>query len=148
MKDYLLKFIIHSRQNTYAAGIKPQLINNGKAYVIKDGELEYRDTYFDQEYYFQGQEIVFENNKPVWSASYRGAAIEGTDVSNVFAALQKFIKTDADKVRFGDNFEKTESDFKYICKGSGNPKEFNGREEIYQNNKLVHWMDYFGGEIK
>ena len=62
--------------------------------------------------------------------------------------LQKFIKEYADKVRFNQNFENDDKKFKYICKGEGNIDEFKGREEIFQNNKLVHWMKYFGGEIK
>jgi hypothetical protein len=148
MDKSVLQFLIKSRQSTYASGMKAEIINGGKTYVIKSGNLEYRDTYFDQHLIFQGQEVLFEDGQPVWSMSYRGAAVEGVDAGAVFAVLQKFIKEYSDKVRFGNNFQKDDGEFKYICTATGEIGEFNGREEIYQNGKLVHWMNYFGGSIK
>lgn len=143
-----LKFLIKARQSTYASGMKPEVINKGNTYIIKSDNLEYRDTYFDQHQFFQGQEVLFENNKPVWSMSYRGAATENAEPGEVFDILQKFIKVYAEKVRFGNNFQKNEGEFKYSCQASGDLAEFAGREEIYQRGKLAHWMNYFGGEIK
>lgn len=148
MDKNTLQFLIKSRQRTYASGMKAEVVNAAKIYVIKEGDLEYRDSYYDQHLIFQGQEILLQNNIPIWSTSYRGAAIEGSNPSEVFAVLQKFIKEYADKVRFGEIVEKPEGDYNYICKGDGELNEFTGREEVLQNNKLVHWMEYFGGEIK
>lgn len=148
MDQKVLEFLVKSRQNTYAAGIRPEIINSGKTYIIKEGNLEYRDTYFDQHLYFQGQELVFRNNEPIWSMSYRGAATDDSNPDQVFEALQKFIKEYADKVRFGENIEAQENEFQYKCNASGDINEFKGREEIYQKGKLAHWLDYFGGEIR
>jgi hypothetical protein len=148
MDNKTMQFLIKSRQSTYASGVKAQEINGGRTYGINDGNLEYRDTYFDQHRYFQGQEVLFENGLPVWSMSYRGAVEEGVDAGEVFIALQKFVKEHADKVRFGEDFETNNCGFGYKCIASGNIDEFKGREEIYQNNKLAHWMDYFGGKIE
>lgn len=148
MDQNVLNFLIKARQSTYAAGMKPEIINDGNTYVIKGGNLEYRDTYFDQHRYFQGQELIFQDGKPIWSMSYRGAATEDMEPGKVFDVLQKFIKEYADKVRFGENFETEENGFRYKCIANGEINEFKGREEIYQNGKLAHWMDYFGGIIK
>lgn len=148
MDKNILKFLIKARQSTYASGMKPTIINSANTYVIKDNDLEYRDIYFDQRQYFQGQEVIFQNDNPIWSMSYRGAATKDAEPDEVFDVLQRFIKEYADKVRFGEDFEKEENEFKYICRGEGSLDEFKGREEVYQNNKLAHWMEYFGGEIK
>lgn len=135
-------------QISFAAGKEPTIINGGKSYSIKKDNLEYRDTYFDQHQYFQGQEILFENELPIWSMSYRGAAIEGFAANEIFSVLQKFIKEYADKTRFGENFQRVNGEYKYIVTANGDTEEFSGREEIYKNNQLAHWMEYFGGKIK
>lgn len=148
MNDKEKDFLVYARQNTYASGMKAEVISGAKSYVIKKDNLEYRDAYIDQEYIFQGQEILFKDEKPIWSMSYRGAAEVGVDTGKIFGVLQKFIKEYSDVVRFGENFQKEDGEFNYKCNASGDVFEFNGREEIYQNDKLVHWMNYFGGEIK
>ena len=148
MDQKTLDFIIKSRQSTYAAGVAPEVIDGANVYIIKNNKLEYRDIYFVGDQYFQGQEILFSDSKPIWSMSYRGAAVEGTDTEKVFKVLQGFIKKFASVVRFNENFEMLEAEFNYKCMASGDLDEFEGREEIYQNKKLVHYMDYFGGIIK
>ncbi|AKM82492.1 TPA: hypothetical protein DD449_01930 [Candidatus Berkelbacteria bacterium] len=148
MESKTLDFLIKSRQSTYASGIKPKIIDGANVYTIKDGDLEYRDVYYDQHLFFQGQEVLIKNGAPIWSMSYRGAAIEDFDPGEVFTVLQKLIKENADKVRFGDFFEKSEGGYNYVSKGEGNSDEFKGREEMYQNKKLAHWMEYFAGTIK
>lgn len=148
MEEKIKQFIISARQNTYASGMKAKIINSGKTYIIKQENLEYHDTYFDQHQYFQGQEVIFENNQPVWSMSYRGAATKEGNPAEIFKILQKFIKKYADIVRFGNEFETDEGEFKYICLAKGDFSEFGGEEKIYQKDKLVHWMKYLGGIIK
>lgn len=148
MDNKTKEFLIYARQNTYASGKKAKIVSGFDVYIIKDGDLEYRDAYIGRDRFFQGQETIFKKSKPVWSMSYRGAAEKGVDTGKIFAILQYFIKEYADNVRFGKSFKKEKDEFGYYCKAEGTNLEFNGREEIYQNNELVHWMNYFGGEIK
>ena len=159
MESKVKKFLFKSRASTYASGKKPEIINGLKIYIIEDGDLEYRDSYYDQKLVFQGQEVVLKNGKPVWSMNYRGSAIEGTDTGKVFGFLQNILKEHSDQVRLPGDREYIDFKWKYEDHCDGKIEEFNGFEEIYNypsnfrgkahlNKKLVHWMKYFGGEIK
>jgi len=148
MNDNILKFLSNARKNTYAADKEPQIVNNGKTYSIKENNLEYRDTYFDQDRFVQGQELIFKSEKPIWSMSYRGAAEKGADTKKVFGFLQKILREHSEKVRLPGNHKYQEGNWKYKDNCVGDLEEFSGEEKIYQNGKLVHWMKYFGGEIK
>jgi len=142
------EFLSKCRTETYAAGVDGEKIDGGKKYSIKKENLEYRDTYYDQKWVFEGQEIIFENDLPIWSISYRGAAIEGVDTKEVFGYLQKILREHSDEVRLPGNKEYTDGEWCYEDKCSGEFDEFEGSEKIYKNNKLVHWMKYFGGKIR
>lgn len=148
MENKYLKFLCKSRTQTYASGKEAEVISGFKVYSIKNGDLEYRDAYTDQHRYFQGQETIFQSERPIWSMSYRGAAEEGVDTGKVFSFLQKILKEHSDVVRLPGEKEYTDGDWKYIDHCEGIVEEFHGLEEIYQNGKLAHWMKYFGGEIK
>lgn len=142
------EFLSKCRAQTYASGVEAEEINGGKIYSIKESDLEYRDIYFDQERFFQGQEIIFDKEKPVFSMSYRGAAEEGADTKEAFGYLQKILREHSDEVRLPGNNEYNNGEWRYENKCSGTFDEFEGTEKIYQNEKLVHWMKYFGGNIK
>lgn len=148
MDSKVKNFLCKARTQTYASGIKGEKISGFEVYTIKKGDLEYRDAYTDQARFFQGQETIFESGKPIWSMSYRGAAEVVADTKKVFEFLQKILKEHSDEVRLPGDKEYTDADWKYEDHCDGEIEEFNGFEEIYLNNKLVHWMKYFGGEIK
>ena len=151
-------FLSTCRTKTYASGKKPEIVNGGKSYSIKEGDLEYRDTCFDQERYFQGQELLFEKGKPVWSMSYRGAAEKGVDTKEVFGFLQEILREHSDEVRLGSgksrqvrlpgDKEYEDGEWRYQDKCEGGLEEFSGEEKIYKSAKLVHWMKYFGGDLR
>lgn len=141
------EFLSQCRTKTYASGVDAEEADGGKAYSIKEGDLEYRDTYFDQDWYFQGQELLMEKGVPIWSMGYRGAAVEGTDTKEVFGYLQKILREHSDEVRLPGNKKYDDGDWRYEDECEGDFNEFSGEEKIYKNNKLVHWMKYFGGKI-
>lgn len=142
------EFLSKCRTKTYASGIEAEEVDGGKSYSIKEGNLEYRDRYFDQKLVFQGQEVLMERGIPIWSMSYRGAAIEGADTKEVFGFLQKILREHSEEVRLPGEKKYQDSDWRYEDKCEGDFNEFSGEEKIYKNNKLVHWMKYFGGEIR
>lgn len=148
MNKKVLLFLTKARKNTYASGMKPKIVAGGNVYTIKSSPLEYRDTYFDREWVFQGQELIFKKEKPVWSMSYRGAAVEGADTKEVFGYLQKILREHSDEVRLPGEKEYSDGNWRYEDRCAGDFDEFSGEEKIYQNGKLVHWMKYFGGGIK
>lgn len=148
MENKMKKFLSQSRASTYASGKKPEIIKGLKIYIIEKGDLEYRDSYYDQHLIFQGQEVILEKGKPIWSMSYRGSAVEETDTEEVFGFLQNILKEHSDQVRLPGDREYIDVDWRYEDHCDGDIKDFNGFEEIYLNKKLVHWMKYFGGEIK
>lgn len=110
--------------------------------------MEYRDAYTDQDLYFQGQETIFEDGKPIWSRSYGGAAEEGAETDKVFGYLQKVLREHVDVVRLPGNHEFADGDWKYLDKCQGTFEEFSGLEEIQLNGKRAHWTKYFGGVIE
>lgn len=142
------EFLSKCRMKTYAAGVEGQKVDGGNRYSIKKVDLEYRDTYFDQKWVFQGQEVIFEKETPIWSMGYRGAAVEGSDTKEVFGYLQKILKEHSDAVRLPGKKKYNDGEWKYEGKCSGTFDEFSGEEKIYQSGKLVHWMKYFGGKIE
>ncbi|MBM2820330.1 MAG: hypothetical protein HW405_90 [Candidatus Berkelbacteria bacterium] len=141
------EFLSKCRTRTYAAGDEGEKIDGGTKYSIKKENLEYRDVYYDQKWVFEGQEIVFNKDLPVWSMSYRGTAVEGVDTKEVFGQLQKILKEHSVDVRLPGNKEYNDGQWRYEDKCSGDFDEFEGEEKIYKDGKLVHWMKYFGGKI-
>lgn len=148
MNKNILNFLIDSRPKTYASGKEAEIANGFKAYSIKKGDLEYRDAYTDQDRFFQGQEVIFQNGKPIWSMSYRGAAEVGADTKEVFRFLQKILREHSDEVRLPGKKKYQNGKWQYEDNCGGSIDEFFGEEKIYKDKKLVHWMKYFGGEIK
>lgn len=148
MEKKIKEFLIYARQNTYASGEKAKIVDGFDVYIVKDGDLKYRDAYIGRDRFFQGQETIFEKNKPIWSMSYRGAAEKGVDTKKVFGFLQSILRKNSDKVRLPGDKEIFNNNWKYNDRCEGNIDEFKGIEKIYLDEKLVHWMNYFGGIIE
>jgi len=72
--DELKYFIARAHQNTYAnksaLKVSPARLAS-EDYQYEEGDLIYHDTYFGS-HDFIGNEIVYEENKPVWGMSYHG----------------------------------------------------------------------------
>jgi hypothetical protein len=147
VEKMIKEFLSQCRTKTYASGAEGQKVDGGTKYSIKEDDLEYRDIYYDQTWVFEGQEIIFKKEKPVWSMSYRGSAVEGSDRNEVFGFLQKILREHSDEVRLPGNKKYDDGDWRYEDKCEGNFNEFSGEEKIYKNRELVYWMKYFGGEI-
>jgi len=140
----LKEFVTEARENTYARSAKevdnPRLSGSSQLEYYKSNFF-YRDIYFGKGLHFIGQETVYQNNKPVWCMVYMGEE----SPREVISFLKKSLLELSKKCRFGENCEFKEKNYKYIDKGSGTLKKFNGTETIQDKNVQVYRLDYMGG---
>ncbi len=142
----LKKFIVEARRNTYAGEGKrvdnPRLVGSIQMEYQKRDYL-YRDIYFSGEKNFIGQEVIYQNNNPVWSMVYFGS----TEPKEVSDFLKKSLSFLAEECRFGEKCEFEKTPFRYEDKGEGALKRFNGEEKIFIKGKNVYELSYQGGLI-
>lgn len=148
--ESLKEFLCEARENTYAANASsidnPRLLAS-KQLEFSRGDYYYRDIFFDGEKNFIGQEIVYQDAKPVWGMNYKGNSIGELETRFLKESLLKL----SEKCRLGGEpsgsceYEKRE--FKYQDKGQGNFEDFSGTEEIFLKEKSIYKLNYQGGLI-
>lgn len=144
--EELKRFIAEARRNTYAGEGKPvekTLLNGSCQLEYKKGEYFYRDIYFTGKDNFIGQEVVYFNDKPIWSMVYCGSS-EPPEVTNF---LKKSLSTLSEKCRFNEKCEFEENDFRYENEGEGTLEQFHGEETISVKEEKVYRLRYQGGLI-
>ncbi len=142
----LKNFIAEARKNTYARDGRPvenPLLVDSKQLEYRKGEFFYRDIYFGGENNFAGQEIIYQNDKSIWSMVYCGSA-EPPEVTDF---LKKSLLDLSEKCRFGGKCEFKENDLKYKDEGEGTLERFSGGEEIFSKGESVYKLKYQGGLI-
>jgi len=159
MNDKLLielnGFLGKASKATYAGG-------GGEVESWRTGfkELEYRenDWYYRDSYtgYLRswGQEVVWHNDKPVWTCLYGGGMTENHMDSEfadkTFNFLKKVLSAGDKETTFQPRGPKEYSDnnsWYYQCELEGNIDKFNGHESISYNGKVVFTHDIFGGLV-
>ncbi|MEI6575123.1 MAG: DUF5680 domain-containing protein [Bacteroidota bacterium] len=144
----LIKFLITAKTATYASGRKARRYANGlKVFIYKENSLYYRDIYYGS-LLDAGFEVIFKNNIPVWSMSYRGGmTVKNTDSKICFAFLRKALENiDKDfPVRGPDHY--LEGEFVYLNTYYGNIFDFVGNENITLSGELVYLKKYIGGAV-
>jgi len=144
--ESLREFLCNARANTYAAdstGVEnPRLLESTQREFQKASYF-YRDVRFIGDKKVFGQEIIYQDSKPIWGMNYIGSKIGKLEEIFLKEALFKL----SDKCRLGQehNYEKRE--YKYQDKGQGNLEEFSGKEEVLLNSKSVYSLNYNGGLI-
>lgn len=144
--DELKNFIAGARRNTYAGDgkrIENPFLAGSVQLEYKKGEYFYRDVYFGGEKNFAGQEVVYQNDKPIWSMVYCGSA-EPPEVTDF---LKKSLLNLSGKCRFGEECEFEEGDLKYKDRGEGALERFSGEEGIFTKGESVYKLKYQGGLI-
>jgi len=144
--DSLKEFILEARANTYAANNNPidnpRLLKSSQQEFQK-GELFYRDIYFSGTKRFIGQEIVYQNLKPIWGMNYMGDQIGKSETSFLKEALLRL----AGECRMGKNCEFKKREFRYEDLGQGDLSDFSGQEKIFISEKNIYKLEYKGGLI-
>ncbi len=147
--EKLKNFLRESKKKTYASifSIPKKIEGMGKRYIIKKGDLTYLDSYHGEKI-FSGKEVVLFKDCVIWSMVYFGGIKEDIKDEKI---IYKFLKFCLKKVpiefpiRGPKEFSK--GDFKYVNRWNGNFYYFYGKEEIFNQEKLVYTLNYFGGKI-
>jgi hypothetical protein len=120
-----------------------------KTMTIKKGDWTYVDQYVGGEP-FQGIEIAWFDDVPVWSMSYRGHWAPSDD----YKAMLTFVKNALERPPYdfpsrGPKEWKTKEmpGWRYENFWDGNIKEFVGMEKIKFRRKEVGWTSYQGGLV-
>ena len=142
----LKEFLRQARENTHAADAS--LIDNPRLQLSKQLEFQrgnyfYRDIYFSGSKKIIGQEIVYQDSKPVWGMNYIGSITGKLEANFLKEALLNL----SGKSRLGGICEYRKREFRYQDQGRGNLEEFYGREEIFLEGKNIYKLNYQGGLI-
>jgi hypothetical protein len=147
----LNKFLVKAKVNTYASvGESKEIIleDGAKELTYEDGEFKYRDRYYGFSP-FVGQEIVWKNNKIVWTMNYYAKLSSDTiSPKEFYTFLQKALKqVQEDRPFRGPNNFK-EDDLEYVDESTGNVNRFKGTEKIVYKGEEVFQLNYHGGSME
>lgn len=72
----LTTFLVTAKSRTYAAGdsAEEELVDGARQFVYHDGPFKYRDRYYGFNP-FGGEEVVWQDGKPIWCMNYWGKVI-------------------------------------------------------------------------
>ena len=144
-------FIVQAKAATYVGdGQKTESSRKGSHdLAFQDGNFSYLDSYFGGTD-FIGQEVVYENDEPVWAMNYYGRILQPEKITAVQAG--QIIKQSLSKLykegRFLGGFTHTVGAFSYTDTSQGTPKSFTGKEWITCDGVKVYELVYHGGLIK
>lgn len=152
----LQAFINASILATYAGNgkrLKPEYKPGYIELEHRDGDWYYRDSFagFLRSW---GQEIIWHQDKPVWSCAYGGGmcgekADDAAFANKTFGFLKQAFRADkGNKFRVRGPAVLQDGDWQYKNDFSGDITNFSGHEEISFQGKLVFTHDYFGGIIR
>lgn len=148
----LADFLEAANKSTYANKDAPKATPTrlrSEDYHFEQDSLIYHDTYFGGRD-FIGEEVVYENRKPVWGMNYYGYVLNpSTSEKEVYDFLRKALMQEYSNVipvRGAGSY--VEGVWKYTNKPVGDLGRFTGVEEIYKNRELLYRADYHGGYVE
>lgn len=150
--DKLAQFLNAANKATYANKSAPKVASSrikSEDYHFEKDNLIYHDTYFGGRD-FIGEEIVYENEKPVWSANYFGFVLdENISEKDVYDFLRRALMQEYDDVipvrgpaKFSDG------GWTYQFTTSGGLENLAGQEEILLDEKIVYCCLIHEGSIR
>jgi hypothetical protein len=147
----LSKFLVKAKISTYASSgeANERVLEDGaKELTFEDGEFKYRDRYYGFNP-FVGEEIVWKDDKIVWSMNYYGKVaslvVSAKEIYKFLQQAMRQIKEDR-PFRGPNNFKS--GDFEYIDKSSGDVNDFSGTEKILFKGQEIYRLIYHGGIVK
>lgn len=150
--EKLTYFLNEANKSTYANADAPKVTPSrlgSEDYHFEKDNLIYHDTYFGGRD-FIGEEIVYENETPVWGANYFGFVLDETaDEKEVYAFLRTALMEQyEDIIPVRGPLRYSNDNKEYIFSVDGDLGNFSGTEEIFFENKLVYRCYVHGGMIK
>ncbi|MCG8451891.1 MAG: DUF5680 domain-containing protein [Spirochaetales bacterium] len=142
----LIQFLCHAKRNTYAAqrnsveSIRKKSID----YFFQEGKFSYSDSYFGGRQ-FSGQEIVYENQNPLWSMNYYGRVL-GKNFSGDF--LKESLLQVSPTMPYRGPSTYHQGDYSYLCLVKGDFLCFEGHEEVFSHHEKIYEGRFHGGLLQ
>ena len=151
--DQLSEFLKKAKKYTYVSEDAKKVASqrpSSKDYEYRDGPWTYHDTYFGG-IHFIGEEIVYNDNKPLWGMNYNGyvtdATVSEAEIDkSLRGALKQLDYADIIPVRGPKNYKIDNYEYRNIVRGTLD--RFEGREEVFKDNKSIYYAVFHGGLIK
>ena len=145
-------FLIEAKKQTYANENGKRIASTRKEshdYEYSKNNLTYHDTYFGG-INFMGEEVVYENNIPIWGMNYYGITLDNNLSEE---AMDKALRPALMQVGNDDTIpvrgpkEYINGKYKYTFHVTGDLDYFEGEESIYVDEKRVYILKCHGGLI-
>jgi hypothetical protein len=150
--DVLANFLNDANKHTYANADAEKTVSSrlgsGDYHFEKDN-LVYHDTYFGERS-FIGEEIIYQDNKPMWGANYFGLMLDDdVDEKEVWIFLRKALMREYNNIiPLRGPKEFSENNWEYKFSAIGDLARFSGKEEIFYEGRLVYQLVIHGGFIE
>ena len=142
-------FLVTAKVQTYAAVNPAKTVLDDGAIELNftQGDLSYRDRYYGA-ILFHGQEVVFLDNKPIWSMVYYGYTPDAKQPSAEAIDLLKLAlrNVPAEHPYRGPNRLEL-GNLVYECRPSGDLGCFEGEETITTGEELLIRLVFSGGWV-
>jgi Domain of unknown function (DUF5680) len=147
------EFLQAAKAATYAAqgddaSVAPALPDS-KQFEFRDGALLYRDVYVGM-FRFIGQEIVYSNDRALWSMSYAGGLMQGVAPSagrSIYNFLRHALLAPSLELPVRGPAEFNSETMRYVCTWQGSLQWFHGSESILQDGHAVYELRFCGGML-
>lgn len=151
----IIDFIVKAKRSTYAsqgddASVSPAFVGS-RQLEYRDGALFYRDIYFGF-FFFAGQEVVYENEQPMWSMCYSGGVerfiTSRDDAHVIYTFLQSALRQVSRDLPFRGPKIYNDGRLTYRNAYEGGFDSFSGQETILRGNEVVYRLQYSGGILR
>jgi hypothetical protein len=147
---HLAAFLVKAKKHTYASPHAKKILLEDGAYELTytEGEWTYRDRYYG-DVAFSGQEVVWHNNKPVWSMNYYGRTEKPLITQKeLIVFLKEALAQVTEEAPFRGPTLFTQGELTYTHYASGSVKAFAGTEAIAHNGTIFYTLAFHGGNIE
>ena len=149
----LMHFLARAKQKCYASETREHRVQpffkGSKQMEYSEGTYRYVDAYFG-EVRFSGIEAVYSGNTPVWSMTYSGGILPGSDygmAGDIFRFLKAALREPDLNCPVRGPPEFSRNGFAYTSSFSGGFWDFTGSEKILHREDEVYSLHFSGGRI-
>lgn len=148
------QFLRSAKAATYAAqgddaSVAP-VLPDSRQLEYRNGTFLYRDIYVGM-FRFVGQEVVYLNDRAIWSMSYAGGLVQGVSqcaARPVYAFLRRALLAPPPEFPVRGPAELVAEGLRYACNCEGSLAWFQGSERITQDGSLLYALRFAGGLLQ
>lgn len=141
----LEEFLVQAKKNTYASGNNRVAASRMKSkdllYTVDN--YTYLDSYFGDSD-FSGEEIVYQDDVPIWSMNYIGRVTDEKFKSEVLKQALQHVEV---SMPYRGPRIFVMDDYTYLCDYNGDINWFSGEEKILYKQTIVYELRFHGGKI-